>query len=202
RELLDERSYRQFLDEVELLEGAGAPFDSSAVLRGDVSPLFFGSAVTNFGVQLFLDDFIKLAPPPTARGAIEPQSDRFTGFVFKIQANMDPRHRDRVAFARIVSGKFERDMTVRNARRGKDVRLSRAMKLFASDRESLDVAYAGDVVCLANPGVFAIGDSLSEGNAVQFEPFPAFSPEHFAQVRSIDSGSYKSFGKGIAQLRE
>jgi peptide chain release factor 3 len=115
---------------------------------------------------------------------------------------MDPRHRDRVAFVRICSGRFERDMTVRNGRTGKDVRLSRAMRLFASERESLEAAYAGDVVGLANPGVFAIGDSLSEGKAVQFERFPAFAPEHFAQVRSIDAAGYKSFGKGIAQLRE
>jgi peptide chain release factor 3 len=115
---------------------------------------------------------------------------------------MDPRHRDRVAFVRICSGRFERDMTVRNARSGKDVRLSRAMKLFASERESVEAAYAGDVVGLANPGVFAIGDSLSEGAPVQFERFPAFAPEHFAQVRSVDTAGYKSFGKGIAQLRE
>lgn len=133
---------------------------------------------------------------------IDPTSDQFTGFVFKIQANMDPRHRDRVAFVRICSGRFERDMTVRNGRTGKDVRLSRAMRLFASERESLEVAYAGDVVGLANPGVFAIGDSLSEGKPVLFERFPAFAPEHFAQVRSVDAASYKSFGKGIAQLRE
>jgi len=236
RELLDERSYNQFIEEIELLEGAGAGFDAAAMLRGDVSPVFFGSAVTNFGVQLFLDDFLKLAPSPTPRriitdgaengaapgvivslsndpeqravGApvegqtIDPTSDHFTGFVFKIQANMDPRHRDRVAFVRICSGRFERDMTVRNGRTGKDVRLSRAMRLFASERESLEAAYAGDVVGLANPGVFAIGDSLSEGKAVQFERFPAFAPEHFAQVRSIDTAGYKSFGKGIAQLRE
>ncbi len=237
RKLLDDRSYGQFLEEIELLEGAGAEFDADAMLRGDVSPVFFGSAVTNFGVQLFLDDFIKLAPSPTPRriitdgaenGAapechgerrisdapgrttaelvearvIDPTSDQFTGFVFKIQANMDPRHRDRVAFVRICSGRFERDMTVRNGRTGKDVRLSRAMRLFASERESLEAAYAGDVVGLANPGVFAIGDSLSEGESVAFERFPAFAPEHFAQVRSIDTASYKSFGKGVAQLRE
>jgi peptide chain release factor 3 len=236
RDLLDDRSYAQFIDEIELLEGAGSEFDRDAMLRGDVSPVFFGSAVTNFGVQLFLDDFLKLAPSPTPRriitsdvilssslrpgsgqasdpeqraegapvegNVIDPTADHFTGFVFKIQANMDPRHRDRVAFVRICSGRFERDMTVRNARSGKDVRLSRAMKLFASERESLDAAYAGDVVGLANPGVFAIGDSLSEGAPVQFERFPAFAPEHFAQVRSMDTAGYKSFGKGIAQLRE
>jgi peptide chain release factor 3 len=206
RELLDEQSYAEFRDGLELLEGAGADFDRDAMLRGDVTPVFFGSAVTNFGVQLFLDRFVKMCPPPAPRisneGPVDPASDRFSGFVFKIQANMDPRHRDRVAFVRVCSGKFERDMTVRNTRSGKEVRLSRAMRLFASERESLDAAYAGDVVGLANPGVFAIGDTLSEGSNVRFERVPSFAPEHFASIRSIDTGSYKSFGKGIAQLRE
>jgi peptide chain release factor 3 len=205
--LVDERTYREFLDQLELLEGAGAAFDREAMLRGDVSPVFFGSAVTNFGVELFLDAFVAMGPPPAPRRdveerLVEPTDERFTGFVFKIQANMDPRHRDRVAFLRVCSGKFERDMTVRNVRTGKDVRLTRAMKLFASERESVDVAYAGDVVGLANPGVFAIGDTLAEGDHVRFEPIPAFDPEHFALVRSIDTAAYKSFQKGIAQLRE
>ncbi len=173
-----------------------------AMLRGEVTPVFFGSAVTNFGVQLFLDNFIKMSPPPASRGTVKPEEPRFTGFVFKIQANMDPRHRDRIAFIRICSGKFERDMTVRNERTGKDVRLSRAMKLFADERESLDDAYAGDVLGLANPGVFAIGDTLYQGPPVVFDPIPSFAPEHFASIRSIDTSSYKSFGKGIAQLRE
>src|SRR5579884_768106 len=207
RSLLDEQSYREFRDGLELLEGAGETFDPQAMLRGDVTPLFFGSAVTNFGVQIFLDTFVRMAPPPAARksvldGRVSPVRDAFSGFVFKIQANMDPRHRDRVAFVRVCSGKFERDMTVRNMRTGKDVRLSRAMRLFASERESLEAAYAGDVVGLANPGAFAIGDTICEGEPVRFEPIPAFAPEHFASVRSIDTGSYKSFGKGIAQLRE
>lgn len=214
RSLLDEQSYREFHDGLELLEGAGAAFDSTAMLGGQVTPVFFGSAVTNFGVQLFLDNFVKMAPAPGPRrcdrGAapseaqtfVEPQREDFSGFVFKIQANMDPRHRDRVAFVRVCSGKFERDMTVRNVRTGKDVRLSRAMRLFASERESLDAAFAGDVVGLANPGVFAIGDTICEGKPVQFEPIPTFAPEHFASVRSVDTGAYKSFGKGIAQLRE
>ncbi len=206
RELLDEHSFSEFRDGLELLEGAGARFDLEAMLHGDVTPVFFGSAVTNFGVQNFLDSFVKLCPAPAARlsdkGAVDPASEQFSGFVFKIQANMDPRHRDRVAFVRVCSGKFERDMTVRNARTGREVRLSRAMRLFASERESLDAAYAGDVVGLANPGVFAIGDTLSDGPALQFEPMPSFSPEHFASLRSIDTSSYKSFGKGIAQLRE
>ncbi|HET9097789.1 MAG TPA: peptide chain release factor 3 [Candidatus Baltobacteraceae bacterium] len=200
--LLDEQSYREFREGLELLEGAGADFEHDAMLRGEVTPVFFGSAVTNFGVQLFLDNFVRMAPPPAARAGVEPTREEFSGFVFKIQANMDPRHRDRVAFVRVCSGKFERDMTVRNVRTGKDVRLSRAMRLFASERESLDAAYAGDVVGLANPGVFAIGDTICEGKPVQFEPIPAFAPEHFASVRSIDTGTYKSFGKGIAQLRE
>jgi peptide chain release factor 3 len=202
RELLDDHAYREFVDGLELLEGAGADFDMARMLSGDVTPVFFGSAVTNFGVQLFLDNFVKLAPPPAPRAGVDPQGAEFSGFVFKIQANMDPRHRDRVAFVRVCSGKFERDMTVRNARTGKEVRLSRAMRLFASERESLEAAYAGDVVGLANPGVFAIGDTICEGTPVQFEPIPAFAPEHFASVRSLDTGSYKSFGKGIAQLRE
>ena len=202
RELVSEVAYRQFRDGIELLDGAGERFDPAAMLRGEVTPVFFGSAVTNFGVQLFLDEFAEMAPTPAARGGVEPASAQFTGFVFKIQANMDPRHRDRVAFVRICSGEFSRDMSVRNARTNAMARLSRAMRLFADDRESVDVAYAGDVVGLANPGVFAIGDTLYEGAAVSFPPIPAFAPEHFASVRSIDTSSYKSFGKGISQLRE
>jgi peptide chain release factor 3 len=206
RELLDEQSFNEFRDGLELLEGAGADFDTQAMLRGDVTPVFFGSAVTNFGVQLFLDRFVKMSPPPAPRasneGPVDPTSEQFSGFVFKVQANMDPRHRDRVAFVRVCSGKFERDMTVTNTRTGKEVRLSRAMRLFASDRESLEAAYAGDVVGLANPGVFSIGDTISEGKKIAYERVPSFAPEHFASVRSIDTSTYKSFGKGIAQLRE
>ncbi|HLX26060.1 MAG TPA: EF-Tu/IF-2/RF-3 family GTPase, partial [Candidatus Cybelea sp.] len=202
RALVDDHTYARFREGIELLDGAGEAFDRSAMLAGKTTPVFFGSAVTNFGVQLFLDNFIQIAPQPAPRSQVAPASDEFTGFVFKIQANMDPRHRDRIAFVRVCSGKFVRDMTVRNARSGNSVRLSRAMRLFADERESLDVAYAGDVVGLANPGVFAIGDALFDGAPVEFAPIPAFAPEHFALVRSIDTSSYKSFGKGIAQLRE
>jgi peptide chain release factor 3 len=205
--LVDAGTYKEFLDQLELLEGAGTDFDAAAMMRGDVSPVFFGSAMTNFGVELFLDAFVRMGPPPAPhldaeQHVIEPTDEQFSGFVFKIQANMDPRHRDRIAFLRVCSGKFERDMTVRNVRTGKDVRLTRAMKLFASDRESVDVAFAGDVVGLANPGVFAIGDTLAEGEGIRFEPIPAFEPEHFSLVRSTDTATYKSFQKGIAQLRE
>jgi peptide chain release factor 3 len=205
--LTDDQTYRDTIDQIDLLEGAGSAFERDAMLRGETTPVFFGSAVTNFGVQLF----VEMAPPPAAHVAhkagdgdvrIEPTAPAFTGFVFKIQANMDPRHRDRVAFVRVCSGTFERDMTVHNARSGKDVRLTRAMKLFANERESIDVAFAGDVVGLANPGSFAIGDTLCDGETVTFDAIPAFAPEHFALVRSIDTSAYKSFQKGIAQLRE
>ncbi|MDQ6826584.1 MAG: peptide chain release factor 3 [Candidatus Eremiobacteraeota bacterium] len=206
RELTDEQTFVEFIDAVELLDGAGHAFDSSAMLRGQATPVFFGSAVTNFGVGLFLDGFVEMSPPPVPRladiGLVAPTNEDFSGFVFKIQANMDPRHRDRVAFLRVCSGTFARDMTVRNMRSGKDVRLTRAMKLFASERESIDSAFAGDVVGLANPGVFAIGDTLCEGTRLRFDRIPAFEPEHFAAVRSMDTSSYKSFQKGIAQLRE
>lgn len=208
--LTDEQTLSQFRDEVELLDGAGADFDRDAMMRGTVTPVFFGSAVTNFGVELFLDAFLELGPPPAARTGleqgvrkvIEPTSKYFSGFVFKIQANMDPRHRDRVAFVRVCSGRFERDMTVKNMRTGREVRLTRAMKLFANDREVVEEAFAGDVVGLANPGSFAIGDTLCEGRAVVYDPIPAFKPERFAMLRSIDTATYKSFGKGLTQLEE
>jgi peptide chain release factor 3 len=205
--LVDDMTYSQFRDGLDLLEGAGAAFDSGAVMAGAVTPVFFGSAVTNFGVQLFLDDFVRLAPPPGPQrlrdgGTVRPDDERFSGFVFKIQANMDPRHRDRVAFVRVCSGRFERDVIVKNARSGESVRLARAMRLFADTRESLETAYAGDVVGLANPGVFAIGDTLAEDGAIEFPPIPAFAPEHFASLRNVDAASYKAFAKGVAQLRE
>jgi peptide chain release factor 3 len=210
--LTDETTYREFRESLELLEGAGTSFDRKALMSGETTPVFFGSAVTNFGVALFLDGFLEMAPAPRARLAlragedvpepVSPISDEFSGFVFKIQANMDPRHRDRVAFLRVCSGRFERDMTVRNVRTGKDVRVTRAMKLFASDREVVEEAFAGDVVGLANPGSFAIGDTLCSGPSLAYDAIPSFAPEHFATVRNIDTGSYKSFQKGIAQLAE
>ena len=202
RAMVSETVYAEFREGLELLDGAGERFDRAAMLRGEITPVFFGSAVTNFGVQLFLDEFVEMAPSPSPRAGVDPTDDAFTGFVFKIQANMDPRHRDRVAFVRVCSGEFARDMSVRNARTGTALRLSRAMRLFADDRESLETAYAGDVVGLANPGAFAIGDTLYGGKPVRFPPIPAFAPEHFASVRSIDVSGYKSFGKGVAQLRE
>jgi peptide chain release factor 3 len=210
--LTDDGTYREFRDGLDLLEGAGTAFDRAALMSGDATPVFFGSAVTNFGVALFLDGFLAMAPAPRARLAlragdaepepVRPDSEQFSGFVFKIQANMDPRHRDRIAFLRVCSGKFERDMTVRNTRTGKDVRVTRAMKLFASEREVVEEAFAGDVVGLANPGTFAIGDTLCTGTPLAYDRIPSFAPEHFASVRNVDTGSYKSFQKGVAQLAE
>ncbi|MGH7738159.1 MAG: peptide chain release factor 3 [Candidatus Tyrphobacter sp.] len=205
--LVDGAHYAAFVEALDLLEGAGSRLDDDALRRGDVSPVFFGSAVTNFGVQLFLDRFIAMAPPPgptplRAGGELAPTDERFSGFVFKIQANMDPRHRDRVAFVRVCSGHFERDLTVKNARSGETVRLARAMRLFADTRESIETAYAGDVVGLANPGVFAIGDTLAQGEGIEFAEVPAFAPEHFASLRNTNTATYKAFAKGVAQLRE
>ena len=200
-ELLD-----QALEELELLEGAGAELDLEAVHAGDLSPVFFGSAMTNFGVRPFLDAFLDLAQPPTARGTaeglIDPQRPEFSGFVFKLQANMDPRHRDRVAFVRVCSGRFEKDMNVRHARTGKTIRLSRPQKLFGQDREVVEDAYPGDVIGLNNPGMFAIGDTLYLGPKVEYEGIPCFSPEIFAWLRNPNPSAFKSFRKGVNELRE
>lgn len=200
-ELLD-----QALEELELLEGAGAELDLELVHSGDLSPVFFGSAMTNFGVRPFLDAFLDLAQQPTARpaaeGLIDPLRPEFSGFVFKLQANMDPRHRDRVAFVRVCSGRFEKDMNVRHARSGRTIRLSRPQKLFGQDREVVEDAYPGDVIGLNNPGMFAIGDTLYVGPRVEFEGIPCFSPEIFAWLRNPNPSAFKSFRKGVNELRE
>ena len=194
------------LEELELLDGAGADLDLELVHAGELSPVFFGSAMTNFGVRPFLDAFLELAQKPTARqsaaGEVDPLSPDFTGFVFKLQANMDPRHRDRVAFVRVCSGKFEKDMAVRHARSGKMIRLSRPQKLFGQDREVVDEAFPGDVIGLNNPGMFAIGDTLYVGSKVEYEGIPCFSPEIFAWLRNPNPSAFKSFRKGVNELRE
>ncbi|MCX5939802.1 MAG: peptide chain release factor 3 [Cyanobium sp. LacPavin_0818_WC50_MAG_67_9] len=194
------------LEELELLEGAGADLDLELVHAGELSPVFFGSAMTNFGVRPFLDAFLELAQKPVARsssaGVIDPIRPGFSGFVFKLQANMDPRHRDRVAFVRVCSGKFEKDMTVQHARTGKAIRLSRPQKLFGQDREVVEDAYPGDVIGLNNPGMFAIGDTLYLGPKVEYEGIPCFSPEIFAWLRNPNPSAFKSFRKGVNELRE
>jgi peptide chain release factor 3 len=194
------------LEELELLEGAGADLDLDLVHAGGLSPVFFGSAMTNFGVRPFLDAFLELAQKPVARsssaGVVDPIRPGFSGFVFKLQANMDPRHRDRVAFVRVCSGKFEKDMTVQHARTGKAIRLSRPQKLFGQDREVVEDAYPGDVIGLNNPGMFAIGDTLYLGPKVEYEGIPCFSPEIFAWLRNPNPSAFKSFRKGVNELRE
>jgi peptide chain release factor 3 len=205
-ELLDRDLYHQLKDELELLEGAGEQLDLDLVHQGKMTPIFFGSAMTNFGVELFLKCFLEYALKPgdhhSSAGKIAPTYPEFTGFVFKLQANMDPKHRDRVAFVRVCTGKFEKDMTVNHARTGKAVRLSRPQKLFAQERESIDVAYPGDVIGLNNPGVFAIGDTIYTGQKLEYEGIPYFSPELFATLRNPNPSKFKQFQKGVSELRE
>ncbi len=204
--LLEQDLYYQFKDDLELLEGLGAELDLEHVHAGLMTPVFFGSAMTNFGVEPFLNAFLdyalKPAPHSSTKGDIEPDYPEFTGFVFKLQANMDPKHRDRVAFVRVCSGKFEKDMTVNHARTGKQVRLSRPQKLFAQDREVIEEAYPGDVIGLNNPGVFAIGDTIYVGQKLVYDGIPSFSPELFAYLRNPNPSKFKQFQKGVSELRE
>ncbi|NER47829.1 MAG: peptide chain release factor 3, partial [Symploca sp. SIO1A3] len=204
--LLEQELYYQLKEDIELLEGLGPELDLDLIHSGKMTPIFFGSAMTNFGVQLFLDAFLDYALKPGSRnstmGEVDPTHPDFTGFVFKLQANMDPKHRDRVAFVRVCTGKFEKDMTVSHARTGKTVRLSRPQKLFAQDRESLDIAYPGDVIGLNNPGVFAIGDTIYNGKKLEYEGIPCFSPELFAYLKNPNPSKFKQFQKGVKELRE
>ncbi|HEY9619000.1 MAG TPA: peptide chain release factor 3 [Crinalium sp.] len=205
-DLLEKDLYYQLKEELEVLEEAGAELDLDLVHRGKMTPVFFGSAMTNFGVELFLDAFLDYALKPAGRrsskGEIEPTYPEFSGFVFKLQANMDPKHRDRIAFIRVCSGKFEKDMVVNHARTGKTVRLSHPQKLFGQGRESLDEAYPGDVIGLNNPGVFAIGDTIYNGQKLEYEGIPSFSPEMFAYLRNPNPSKFKQFQKGVNELRE
>lgn len=201
---MEEATYQQVCDELELLEGAGADFDVEKVLAGELTPVFFGSAANNFGVQMLLDRFLELAPPPLPRESdeltIDPASEEFSAFVFKIQANMNPKHRDRVAFVRIVSGKFERDMNVLNTRSGERMRLGNSQRLFARDRETVDDAYAGDVVGLVGNYDLLIGDTLASKNGVTFHEIPRFAPECFSYLHNKSTAKYKRFRDGLQQL--
>ena len=188
------------------LTGAGNELDRDRFLAGQLTPVFFGSALTNFGVEPFLNAFLQLAPPPgprmSSQGLMQPTDDKFSGFVFKIQANMDPQHRDRMAFLRIVSGRFEKDMMVHHARLDRKIRMTRPHRLFGRDRETIEEAYPGDVVGLVNPGLFAIGDTLCSGNPLSFDAIPQFPPECFGVLRSQDLTKQKQFQKGLQQLEE
>lgn len=204
REQMNPDAYRRTVEELAMLDGAGAGFDHAAVLSGRLSPVFFGSAVNNFGVQLLLDAFLELAPRPQAHATqgriVQPDSAAFSGFIFKIQANMDPRHRDRLAFVRICSGKFARDMAVSNTRTGKKIRLSSSHKLFGRDRETVDEAFPGDVVGLVGHSDFHIGDTLSEDPTLVYAEIPRFTPECFAWLHSPSTAQFKRFREGLEQL--
>jgi peptide chain release factor 3 len=204
RDQLDERTYAKVQEELDMLEGAGESFRTEAVLSGEMTPVFFGSAVNNFGVQLLLDSFLEYSTPPMARRSngdmIAPDHPAFSGFVFKIQANMDPKHRDRIAFLRVCSGKFTRDMTVTHSRTGKKVRLSNSHKLFAQERETVNDAFAGDVVGLVGHSEFGIGDTLTEDPSVVFDEIPRFTPECFAYLHSGNTAQFKRFREGLDQL--
>lgn len=206
-ELLGEHYHNRLCEEIELLDMAGDEFDKRKVMKGDLTPIFFGSAMTNFGVQPFLEEFLKLAPPPGIRistaGEVDPESEKFSGFVFKIQANMNPTHRDRIAFIRICSGKFTRGMEVFHVQAGKNVRLSQPQQFMAQERTIVEEAYPGDIIGVFDPGIFNIGDTLCEGSPqLRFEGIPIFPAEHFARITAADSMKRKQFLKGINQLSE
>lgn len=208
---MEEQAYRELKDELDLLEMAGNIFTQEAFLAGEVTPVFFASALTNFGVEPFFDAFIHLAPCPSARIAtkndgtdveIDPAKTPFSGYIFKLQANMDKRHRDSMAFIRICSGRFERDLIVKNHRTGREIRLSRPHSMVAGERTTLDFAYPGDVIGVINPALFAIGDTLSVTGGFNYKPLPQFQPEIFARLYPKDIGKRKSFDKGVLQLTD
>jgi peptide chain release factor 3 len=201
---LDPMSYRKFIEETSLLDAVVPAFDESAVLSGDMTPIFFGSASNNFGVELLLSGFLAHSPAPVARsasrGAISPDDPAFSGFIFKIQGNMDPRHRDRIAFLRVCSGRFIRDMSVFHSGTGKRVKLSNSHKLFGRDREVVEEALAGDIVGLVGHPEFMIGDTLGEDPSVIYNEIPRFPPECFAFIHNPSPAKYKPFRKGLEQL--
>ncbi len=201
------RQKDQLSDDIELLDGASCAFDLERVRHGKLSPVFFGSALTNFGVEPFLEEFLRMTTPPLPRRAgdevIDSFDEDFSAFVFKIQANMNKAHRDRIAFMRVVSGKFEADKEVYHIQGGKKIRLSRPQQLMAAEREIIEEAYAGDIIGVFDPGIFSIGDTLcAPGKNFKFDPIPTFAPEHFERIRSVDTMKRKQFlsrGEQIAQ---
>ena len=203
---LDDTTFNKTVEELQMLETAGEVFDDAAVLAGKSTPVFFGSASNNFGVQLLLDGFLKHAPAPKSRvmGGIEisPTNPEFSGFIFKIQANMDPKHRDRIAFVRVCSGKFERDMTVHHSRSAKKVRLSSSHKLFGNERETVDEAYPGDVIGLVGHDSFGIGDTLTTDPGITYKEIPRFTPEAFSYLHNPNTAKYTQFRQGLEQLMQ
>ena len=206
-ELIGHRLRETLADDIELLDGAGYDFDIEEVRKGRLSPVFFGSALNNFGVEPFLEHFLKMTMPPLPRISgdeiVDPFDPHFSAFVFKIQANMNKAHRDRIAFMRICSGKFERDKEYYHVQGGKPLRLAQPQQLMAQDRAIIDEAYAGDIIGVFDPGIFSIGDTICEkGQSLCFEGIPTFAPEHFASVERVDTMKRKQFEKGIQQIAQ
>ncbi len=206
-ELIGHRLRGTLSEDIELLDGAGYEFDIELVRSGRLSPVFFGSALNNFGVEPFLENFLKMTMPPLPRisndDIIDPFDERFSAFVFKIQANMNKAHRDRIAFMRICSGKFERDREYFHVQGEKALRLAQPQQLMASERAIINEAYAGDIIGVFDPGIFSIGDTICEkGMSAQFEGIPTFAPEHFAGVERTDTMKRKQFEKGIMQIAQ
>ena len=203
---INEGYIERLKEEIELLDVAGDEFNLDAVRRGELTPLFFGSAITNFGVEPFLKRFLQYTTPPLPRasdlGEVSPEEPFFSGFIFKIQANMNPAHRDRLAFMRIVSGAFEKGMEVWHSGTGKPVALKQPQQFMADEREAVEEAWAGDIIGLFDPGIYQLGDTLSTGPKMHYENIPVFAPEHFNRVRPVDSMKRKQFQKGINQLAE
>ena len=206
-QLIGEEHRQTLVDDIELLDGASYDFDMEQVQGGKLSPVFFGSALTNFGVEPFLQEFLRLTPPPLPRVSdgklVDPVEEPFSAFVFKIQANMNKAHRDRIAFLRICSGKFERNQEVYHVQGGKKMKLLQPQQLMAQEREIVDEAYAGDIIGVFDPGIFSIGDTIcTPGHLVQYEGIPTFAPEHFARIRQVDTMKRKQFVKGTTQIAQ
>ena len=205
--LIGENLHSTLCDDIELLDGASYEFDIEKVRKGELSPVFFGSALTNFGVEPFLENFLEMTTSPTPRnssaGIIDPFDPEFSAFVFKIQANMNKAHRDRITFLRICSGKFDKDMEVLHVQGNKKLRLSQPQQIMAQEREIIDEAYAGDIIGVFDPGIFAIGDTIcSPKKKFEFESIPTFAPEHFMRVRQKDTLKRKQFVKGTTQIAQ
>ena len=206
-DLITKEYHDILVDEIELLDGASDAFDLEKVRAGQLSPVFFGSALTNFGVETFLQHFLDMTTSPLPRTSggevVDLFSDEFSAFVFKIQANMNKAHRDRIAFMRICSGKFEAGMEVMHVQGGKKIRLAQPQQMMAQERKHVEEAYAGDIIGVFDPGIFSIGDTLYKGKTpVRFEGIPTFAPEHFARVRQVDTMKRKQFMKGISQIAQ
>lgn len=206
-DIIGRENHQNLIDEIDLLGGAGSEFDMELVSAGELTPVFFGSALTNFGVETFLEHFLKMTSTPLPRtsneGIIDPVENDFSAFVFKIQANMNKAHRDRIAFMRICSGKFEAGMEVTHIQGGKKIRLSQPQQMMAQERKMVEEAYAGDIIGVFDPGIFSIGDTICmPGKKFEYEGIPTFAPEHFAKVRQVDTMKRKQFIKGISQIAQ